>query len=121
VPGMHERFAQTLGVAYDRIRAIQAEARADGWSMAERPRWPLIVLRTPKGWTGPREVDGVPVEGTWRSHQVPLADVRANPDHLAQLERWLRSYQQRSRPTLECRLATAACRATHAGFGSRPR
>ncbi|GAA3690982.1 hypothetical protein GCM10022399_03450 [Terrabacter ginsenosidimutans] len=73
VPGMHERFAQTLGVAYDRIRAIQAEARADGWSMDARPRWPLIVLRTPKGWTGPAEVDGVKVTGTWRA---PGAAVR---------------------------------------------
>ena len=57
------------------------------------PRWPAIVLRTPKGWTGPREVDGTPVEGTFRSHQVPLAGVRENPAHLAQLERWMRSYR----------------------------
>jgi xylulose-5-phosphate/fructose-6-phosphate phosphoketolase len=60
---------------------------------SERPRWPMIVLRTPKGWTGPREVDGKPAEGTWRSHQVPLADVRGDPAHLAQLEEWLRSYR----------------------------
>ena len=70
---------------------IQQEARLEG--SGPRPAWPVIVLRTPKGWTGPREVNGVPIEGTWRSHQVPLADVRANPDHLAQLERWLRSYR----------------------------
>ena len=60
---------------------------------AERPRWPMIVLRTPKGWTGPKEVDGKPVEGTWRSHQVPLADVRDNPEHLRVLEEWMRSYR----------------------------
>ena len=59
----------------------------------ERPRWPMIVLRTPKGWTGPTEVDGLPVEGTWRSHQVPLAEVRDNPSHLAMLEEWMRSYR----------------------------
>ena len=93
VPGMHERFARTLGVAYDRIRGIQREARADGWTMGERPRWPLIVLRTPKGWTGPAEVDGVKVTGTWRSHQVPLSGVKDNPDHLALLETWMRSYR----------------------------
>src|SRR5262249_61404289 len=57
-----------------------------------RPQWPMIVLRTPKGWTGPKEVDGLPVEGTWRSHQVPVADVRQNPEHLRILEDWLRSY-----------------------------
>ena len=57
-----------------------------------RPRWPMIVLRTPKGWTGPKVVDGLPVEGTWRAHQVPLAQVRENPEHLAQLETWMRSY-----------------------------
>src|SRR5204863_964820 len=58
-----------------------------------RPRWPMIVLRTPKGWTGPKEVDGLPVEGTWRAHQVPLADVRARPERLAELEEWMRSYR----------------------------
>src|SRR6476661_3913568 len=93
LPGMHERFAQTLATAYDRIRGIQREARADGWTMGERPRWPLIVLRTPKGWTGPAEVDGVKVTGTWRSHQVPLSGVKDNPDHLALLEAWMRSYR----------------------------
>ena len=59
----------------------------------ERPRWPMIVLRTPKGWTGPKEVDGLPVEGTWRAHQVPLDEVTTNPEHLRQLEAWLRSYR----------------------------
>ncbi|KRF48896.1 phosphoketolase [Terrabacter sp. Soil811] len=93
VPGMHERFAETLATAYGRIRAIQQDARADGWTMGERPRWPLIVLRTPKGWTGPEEVDGIPVTGSWRSHQVPLSGVKDNPEHLAVLETWLRSYR----------------------------
>ncbi|HJU47438.1 MAG TPA: phosphoketolase family protein [Gaiellaceae bacterium] len=87
---VHQRFAATLDAALDRIAAVQEEARNGGPS--ERTRWPLIVLRTPKGWTGPKEVDGLPVEGTWRSHQVPLAGVRDNPEHLRQLEEWLRSY-----------------------------
>jgi xylulose-5-phosphate/fructose-6-phosphate phosphoketolase len=74
------------------IRRIQDAARARGGAMV-RPRWPMIVLRSPKGWTGPAEVDGHKVEGTWRSHQVPLASVRENPAHLRQLEAWLRSYE----------------------------
>ncbi|HEX6472158.1 MAG TPA: phosphoketolase family protein [Streptosporangiaceae bacterium] len=89
---MHRLMADTLDTAMDEIAAIQAAARAPGGT-AERPRWPMIVLRSPKGWTGPKEVDGLPVEGTWRSHQVPLAKVRENPAHLAELERWLRSYR----------------------------
>jgi xylulose-5-phosphate/fructose-6-phosphate phosphoketolase len=88
---VHRSLAAALEAAWQQITLIQQEARLG--SLTEQPSWPVIVLRTPKGWTGPREVDGVPVEGTWRSHQVPLADVRANPDHLAQLERWLRSYR----------------------------
>jgi xylulose-5-phosphate/fructose-6-phosphate phosphoketolase len=88
---VHQQLAATLDRCYERIRAIQAEARENG--VAERPRWPAIVLRTPKGWTGPKVVDGQPAEGTFRSHQVPLADVRSDPEHLAQLEQWLRSYQ----------------------------
>jgi xylulose-5-phosphate/fructose-6-phosphate phosphoketolase len=87
---VHQAFAATLDRCYDRIRAIQAEAREHG--VSGRPRWPAIVLRTPKGWTGPKVVDGQPTEGTFRSHQVPLAGVRQNPEHLAQLEAWLRSY-----------------------------
>ena len=76
---------------YAQIRAIQQDARANG--VHGRPRWPAIVLRTPKGWTGPKVVDGLPVEGTFRAHQVPLADVRADPEQLAMLEAWMRSYQ----------------------------
>ena len=74
-----------------RSREIQRAARAG--EPAERPRWPMIVLRTPKGWTGPKEVDGKPAEGTWRSHQVPLAGLATNPEHLRQLEEWMRSYR----------------------------
>ncbi len=92
LPGMHHRFAAALATAYDRIRAIQTAAREGGWD-GSRPRWPLIVLRSPKGWTGPHEVDGVVTEGSWRSHQVPLSGVRDNPEHLALLEAWLRSYR----------------------------
>jgi xylulose-5-phosphate/fructose-6-phosphate phosphoketolase len=90
-PRVHQAFAATLDRCYDRIRAIQREAREGGFS--GRPRWPAIVLRTPKGWTGPKEVDGHPAEGCFRSHQVPMTDVRGNPQHLAQLEAWMRSYR----------------------------
>jgi xylulose-5-phosphate/fructose-6-phosphate phosphoketolase len=92
LPGMHHRFAAALAYAHQRIRAIQAEARGGSWD-GTMPRWPLIVLRSPKGWTGPQQVDGVQVTGTWRSHQVPLSGVRGNPEHLAVLETWLRSYR----------------------------
>jgi len=88
---VHRRFASVLDAALDRIAAIQQAARADGDD--ERPRWPAIVLRSPKGWTGPRTVEGLQVEGSWRSHQVPLAAVRENPEHLRQLEEWMRSYR----------------------------
>ena len=88
---VHRAFAAALDEALDEIAEIQRAAREDG--VVERPRWPMIVLRTPKGWTGPKEVDGVPVEGTWRSHQVPVADVLDNPEHLRILEDWLRSYR----------------------------
>ena len=87
---IHQLMAATLDQVLDRIAAIQAQARGGG--LAERPAWPMIVLRTPKGWTGPKTVDGLPVEGTFRAHQVPLAEVRTNPEHLAALEQWLHSY-----------------------------
>jgi xylulose-5-phosphate/fructose-6-phosphate phosphoketolase len=87
---VHRRFASVLDEALDRIEEIQRAARVDG--VTTRPPWPMIVLRSPKGWTGPREVDGLSMEGTWRSHQVPVTDVRTNPDHLRILEDWLRSY-----------------------------
>lgn len=88
---VHEAMAATLDEALARIHAIQARARAGG--PVERPRWPMIVLRTPKGWTGPKQVDGLQTEGFWRSHQVPLAGIATNPAHLAQLEAWLRGYK----------------------------
>ncbi|MEU9096743.1 phosphoketolase family protein [Streptomyces sp. NPDC048361] len=88
---VHHAMAHAMDQALDRIAALQHTARTDG--VGARAPWPLIVLRTPKGWTGPATVDGVPVEGTWRSHQVPLAGVRENPEHLRQLEAWLRSYR----------------------------
>lgn len=91
LPGMHHRVAQALATAYARIRAIQASARGGDWD-GRRPRWPMVILRSPKGWTGPVEVDGIQVSDSWRSHQVPLAGVRDNPEHLALLEQWLRSY-----------------------------
>jgi xylulose-5-phosphate/fructose-6-phosphate phosphoketolase len=87
---VHQAFAAALEEALDQIAEIQRAARDEG--NEARPQWPMIVLRTPKGWTGPKEVDGLPVEGTWRAHQVPVTDVRENPDHLRILEDWLRSY-----------------------------
>ena len=89
---MHRLLAATLDTVLAAIRAIQATARAPGvLRPPTRPRWPMIVLRTPKGWTGPKVVDGAPVEGTWRAHQVPIAEFN-HPEHLRQLEDWMRSY-----------------------------
>jgi xylulose-5-phosphate/fructose-6-phosphate phosphoketolase len=88
---VHQALAATLDAVLDEIAAIQRRARVDG--VRTRSRWPMIVLRTPKGWTGPREVDGLLVEGTWRAHQVPLAGTRADDAHRAQLEAWMRSYE----------------------------
>ena len=93
-PGaMHARMAEAIDAVLDDIGAIQRAARERGSGAPERPTWPMIVLRTPKGWTGPKVVDGLPVEGTWRSHQVPLAALREQPQHLAALEQWLKSYR----------------------------
>jgi xylulose-5-phosphate/fructose-6-phosphate phosphoketolase len=88
---MHQAFAAAVDTCYAKIRAIQTGARSKGFG--HRPAWPAIVLRSPKGWTGPKEVDGLPVEGTFRAHQVPLPNVRGNPQHLKMLEQWLRSYK----------------------------
>jgi xylulose-5-phosphate/fructose-6-phosphate phosphoketolase len=92
---MHQAFAATLDTCVERIRAIQMEARTRGLRLGLNGalRWPAIVLRTPKGWTGPKEVGGVPVEGTFRAHQVPLADVLGDAEQLKMLEAWMRSYQ----------------------------
>ncbi|OBI04897.1 phosphoketolase [Mycolicibacter heraklionensis] len=88
---VHRLLAAALDDAFDDIAAIRRAARTEGSSM--RPVWPMIVLRTPKGWTGPKVVDGQQVEGTWRAHQVPLAQTRTDPEHRRQLEEWLRSYR----------------------------
>ena len=88
---MHQEMAVLLDTAYDEIHAIQKKARETG--DLTRPIWPMIVMRTPKGWTGPKVVDGKPVEGTWRAHQVPFSEVRGKPEHLKLLEEWMRSYK----------------------------
>ncbi|HZH07374.1 MAG TPA: phosphoketolase family protein, partial [Lautropia sp.] len=90
---MHQAMASALDLAFDRIREIQADARSRGFT--KRPIWPIIVLRSPKGWTGPKTVDDKPVEGTFRSHQVPVAQLATNPQHLQILEQWLHSYRPR--------------------------
>jgi len=113
---VHREFATTLAECRARIAAIQAEARAGG---VGRPRWPAIVLRTPKGWTGPARVDGVQIEGTFRAHQVPLGQVRENPEHLAMLEAWMRSYRPEERFDSEGRLVPglAALALTQVAYG----
>ena len=88
---MHDEMAATLDVCIRQIQSIQREARRTG--NPARPRWPMIILRTPKGWTGPRHVDGHQIEGSWRAHQVPVLDVQSNPEHLQIVEQWLRSYR----------------------------
>jgi xylulose-5-phosphate/fructose-6-phosphate phosphoketolase len=88
---VHRRFAAVLDEALDEIRSLQDDGRSSQTS--ERPRWPMLILRTPKGWTGPREVDGLQVEGTWRSHQVPVLAAREDAGHREILEQWLRSYR----------------------------
>ncbi|HEV2852601.1 MAG TPA: phosphoketolase family protein [Thermoanaerobaculia bacterium] len=88
---MHQSMAAVLDEVFDEIRRIQTEARENGFR--ERPRWPVIVLRSPKGWTGPHIVDGKPVEDTWRAHQVPLAEMASNPGHVKMLEQWMRGYR----------------------------
>ena len=90
---MHEHMALVMDEAMDRIRDIQTIARTGQSQSTMRPRWPVIVLRSPKGWTGPKVVDGLKTEGFWRSHQVPLSGISENPEHLRLLEHWLRSYK----------------------------
>ena len=88
---MHQMMAQTLDMVIEEIKGHQEEAKSTGH--VTRPRWPMIVLRSPKGWTGPKEIDGVPIEGTWRSHQVPLTDFEDKPQRVRQLEEWMKSYE----------------------------
>jgi xylulose-5-phosphate/fructose-6-phosphate phosphoketolase len=91
-PGpMHEKMAETLDAVIGEIQSIQSKARSVG--KAERPRWPMIILRTPKGWTGPKEVDGKKTEGFWRSHQVPFAEMQQKPEHVKLLEAWMKGYK----------------------------
>lgn len=89
---MHQDMAAAVDTVVAEIRAIQRRARAGGWA-PERPRWPMIILRSPKGWTGPRAVDGKQTEGSWRSHQVPLADMASKPEHVRLLQEWMQSYR----------------------------
>jgi xylulose-5-phosphate/fructose-6-phosphate phosphoketolase len=110
---VHRDFAATLAECHGEIAAIKARARGGG--SVGRPRWPAIVMRTPKGWTGPKEVDGVPVEGSFRAHQVPLPGVRENPDHLAQLEEWMRGYRPQERFDAEGRFDPALAALAPAG------
>src|SRR5580698_2709902 len=88
---MHQLMAGTFDKVFEEIKSIQASARTG--KTCARPRWPMIVLKTPKGWTGPKVVDGLPVEGTFRAHQVPVSDVLTKPEHLRILEEWMRSYR----------------------------
>jgi len=109
---VHQLLAATLDAVVDKIRAIQHKARAEG--VQDLPEWPMIVLRTPKGWTGPREVDGHKVEGFWRAHQIPL-DPHRDPAHLRQLEAWLRSYQPERLFTADGRLDPELAKLAPAG------
>ncbi len=99
---MHQKMAAALEQAIAEIAAIQKQARSKGFSA--RPVWPMIVLRTPKGWTGPKEVDGLPIEGTWRAHQVPISAAATNPEHRKMLEKWMRGYHPEKLFTAEGRL-----------------
>src|SRR5207302_4733171 len=90
-PRVHQQMAAALDWALDEIARIQGEAHSD--HHPGRPRWPMIILRTPKGWTGPKNVDGVPIEGTFRAHQVPVTDLESKPEHLKILEQWMKSYK----------------------------
>ena len=88
---MHHLMAATLDIVIDEIKSIQNEIRTNGFT--KRPQWPMIILRTPKGWTGPKMVDGIQIEGTWRAHQVPLSELSSKPVHIQILEQWMKSYK----------------------------
>ena len=90
---MHRQMAEVMDKAFEQIKTIQHDARVN--DARARPRWPMIILRTPKGWTGPKLVDGLKSEGTWRSHQVPITDMASKPEHVALLEQWMQSYRPR--------------------------
>ena len=118
---MHQLMAATLDTVLAEIKLIQGEARKNGFK--KRPQWPMIVLRSPKGWTGPKMVDGKPVEGTFRSHQVPLSDIAAKPERLRMLEDWMRSYKPEElfdeRGSLRAELAELAPKG-HRRMGANP-
>jgi xylulose-5-phosphate/fructose-6-phosphate phosphoketolase len=99
---MHQKMAATLDTVIAEIKAIQNNARKKG--VLKRPRWPMIILKTPKGWTGPKEVDGLKTEGFWRSHQVPVTDMASKPEHIKILEEWMKSYRAEELFTAEGRL-----------------
>ena len=88
---MHQLMAKTLDTILNQIKKIRKDARQEG--KTARPRWPMIILKTPKGWTGPKEVDGLKAEGSWRSHQVPLSDMAKKPENVRLLEAWMKSYK----------------------------
>ena len=115
LPGMHQRFAAALDRGLDRIRDDPGRRARAAAGTARGPRWPAIVLRTPKGWTGPDVVDGVQVEGTFRAHQVPLAGVRSNPEHLRMLEAWMRCYRPEELFDADGRTAGSSQRANPSG------
>ncbi|MDQ6614644.1 MAG: phosphoketolase family protein [Actinomycetota bacterium] len=118
---MHRLMAAALDTAFDEIAVAQRAWRHEGWR--ERPAWPAIVLRTPKGWTGPKVVDGLAMEGTFRAHQVPLANVRERPDHLRQLEEWMRGYRPEALWDADGRLEPAVAALAPAGdrrMGANP-
>lgn len=122
---VHQHLAAVLDRALDRIHAIQSEARARGAErIAQRPRWPVVVLRTPNGWTGPVSVNGTAVEGTFRAHQVPLPNARSDSGERALLENWLRSYHPDELFDDEGRFALELARLAPAGdrrMGANPR
>src|SRR5689334_21573346 len=88
---MHEQLAHTFDAIVAEIQEIQREAREHGFK--KRPRWPLLIFATPKGWTGPKTVDGLQIEGTFRAHQIPLSHFAGHPEHIKMLENWMRSYR----------------------------
>src|SRR5262249_50063157 len=118
---MHQEMAATLDTVLSAIQEIQQQARSRGFT--KRPTWPMIVLRTPKGWTGPKVVDGLPVEGSFRSHQVPLSQLAEKPEHLRQLEAWMKSYKPEElfdeNGTLRSELAELAPKGEHR-MGANP-
>src|SRR5262245_65829315 len=103
---MHQLMAATLDVIIEEIQSIKGSANGKG--QTDRPLWPMIILRSPKGWTGPKEVDGKKTEGFWRSHQVPMGEMHNNPAHVKLLEEWMKSYHPEE--LFEAKIGRASCR-----------